>query len=65
MVGGAWRATVHSVTESQTRLKHLSKQAGWSPGIKTPGYKEVTWASESTRERGHRGDCLMPIGGDR
>ena len=26
---GAWRATVHSVAKSQTRLKHLSMYTRW------------------------------------
>ena len=26
---GAWRATVHGVTKSQTRLKHLSTHLGY------------------------------------
>ena len=32
---GAWWATVHGVTKSQTRLKRLSTQAGWN--LRQPG----------------------------
>ena len=41
-------------------MTQATEQASLSPGIKTPGYKKITRASESTRERGHRGDSLMP-----
>ena len=40
---GAWRATVHRVTKSQTRLKQLSMRSGclinvcWKGGKKTRG----------------------------
>ena len=30
---GAWRATVHGIAKSQTRLKRLGKQAGLGKGL--------------------------------
>ena len=45
---GAWRATVHGVTKSRTRLKGLRMQACWSGGGQQ-GQAECM----ASRNRGH------------
>ena len=49
---GAWRATVHSVAKSQTRLKHLSMYTRWV-------YKNILWGGATLRER--KAECRFPV----
>ena len=47
--GGAWRAAVSGVAQSQTRLKRLGGSSSSSSSARDPGQMEVGSALEITR----------------